>query len=299
LNTNDLKYYLAICQERSFAQAAKNLFLTQQGVGKIVKRLEDELGVTLLLRTPAGIELTECGHLLEQRARYVIDYLESMEREFQEIAWSNQGVIRLASAYGILNSLSADCLWNFRNQYQIDLQYTENPDVHVEALVSKGSANIGFAVQPVDDSRFDKIPLTSHRLYVIVNEAHPLSKKESICYEDLHGQNMVIENSEFKLHQFVMQRCRQHQVQPNVVFETSGLILCHKMVRQNKGLSVTVDYVLNDAAYNNVVAIPFADETAVWEPCIILKKGTIISYNMQTFIEFMLHWRDQVSQNYE
>jgi len=101
LNTNDLKYYLAICQERSFAQAAKRLFLTQQGVGKIMKRLEDELGVTLLLRTPAGIEPTACGRLLEQRAQYIVDYLESMEREFQEIAWSDQGVIRLASAYGI------------------------------------------------------------------------------------------------------------------------------------------------------------------------------------------------------
>jgi len=159
-------------------------------------------------------------------------------------------------------------------------------------LVSKGNANIGFAVQPVDDSRFDKIPLTRHRFYAIVNKEHPLRKKTSLRYEDLHGQNMIIENNEFKLHQFIMQRCRQHQVQPSLVFETSGLILCHKMVRQNKGISVTVDYVLNDAAYDNVVAIPFEDESAVWETCIILKKGTTISRNMQTFIEFMLHWRD-------
>ena len=36
VNTNDLKYYLAICQEKSFAQAAKNLFFTQQGVGMII-----------------------------------------------------------------------------------------------------------------------------------------------------------------------------------------------------------------------------------------------------------------------
>ena len=69
MNTNDLKYFLAICQERSLAQAAKNLYLTQQGVGKIVKRLEDEFGVPLLLRTSAGIELTVYGALLEQRAR--------------------------------------------------------------------------------------------------------------------------------------------------------------------------------------------------------------------------------------
>lgn len=292
MNTNDLKYYLAICQERSFAQAAKNLFISQQGIGKIIKRLEDELGVSLLVRTPSGIEPTECGCLLEKHARNILDYVESMEREFQEIAWSNQGRIRLASAYGILNSLSADCLWNFRKQYGIDLQYTEHPDVHVEALVGKGNANIGFAVQPVDDTRFDKIPLVSHRLYAILNVEHPLSSKKNLCYEDLDGQNMIIENNEFKLHRYIMQQCRKHQIQPNVVFETSGLILCHKMVRQNKGLSVTVDYMLSDAAYDNVVAIPFEDKYAVWESCIILKKGTALSHNMQTFIEFMLHWRD-------
>lgn len=292
MNTNDLQYYLAICQERSFAQAAKNLYLTQQGVGKIIKRLEDELGVELLVRTPYGIEQTECGVLLEQRAHFIIDYMESMKREFQEIAWTNHGAIRLASAYGILNSLSADCLWNFRNCYNIDLQYTENPDVHVEELVSKGSANIGFAIQPVDDARFVKIPLTSHRLYAIVNRDNPLCEKTTLRYEDLDGQNLIIENSEFKLHQFIMKQCRQQDVHPNVVFETSGLILCHKMVRQNKGISVTVDYVLQDAAYDNVVAIPFEDPAAVWEPCIILKKDMALSHNMQTFIEFILHWRD-------
>lgn len=48
MNTDDLKYFLAIYQEKSFAQAAKNLFLTQQGVGKIVRRLENELGVPLV-----------------------------------------------------------------------------------------------------------------------------------------------------------------------------------------------------------------------------------------------------------
>lgn len=295
MNTNDLKYYLSICQEKSFGQAAKNLFLTQQGVGKIIKRLEDELGVPLLHRTPNGIEPTECGYLLEKRARYIIDYIESMEQEFQEIAWSNQGAIRLASAYGILNSLSADCLWNFKNQYQIDLQYTEHPDVQVEAMVNKGSANIGFAVQPVDDRYFDKIPLTSHRLYAIVNEKHPLSQKRKLCYEDFHQQNLIIENKEFKLHQFLQQKCDMCGVQPNLVFETSGLILCHKMVRQNKGISVTVDYMLQDALYDNVVAIPLEDSQAVWEPCIILKKGTVLSHNIQTFIEFILRWKDDAS----
>ena len=296
MNTNDLKYYLAICQEKSFAQAAKHLYLTQQGVGKIIKRLEDELGVSLLVRTPSGIEITECGQLLEKRARYIIDYLENMEQEFQEIAWSNQGVIRLASAYGILNSLSADCLWNFKKQYPIDLQYTEHPDVQVEMMVNRGSANIGFAVQPVDERYFNEIPLSSHRLYAIVNDAHPLSQKTILRYEDLHQQNLIIENKEFKLHQLIQAKCEACGVQPNIVFETSGLILCHKMVRQNKGISVTVDYMLQDALYDNVIAIPFEDCDAVWEPCMILKKDTVLSHNMQTFIEFILNWRDHYSQ---
>ncbi len=296
MNTDDLKYFLAIYQEKSFAQAAKNLFLTQQGVGKIIRRLENELGVPLLVRTPLGIEPTACGDLLEKRARYIIDYIESMEQEFQEIAWNDRGAIRLASAYGVLNSLSADCLWSFCHQYAIDLRYTEHPDVHVETLVNKGNANIGFAVQPIDDSRFEKIPLSTHQLYAIVNREHPLHNRKTLSYDDLHHQKLIIENNEFKLHQFIMQKCEQRQVQPDLVFETSGLILCHKMVRQNKGISVTVDYMLNDAQYDNVIAIPFDDAGAVWEPCIILKKGTTISHNMQTFIQFILQWKDSADK---
>lgn len=56
-----LETFVEVCEQMSFTKAASNLYISQQGVSKSIKTLEDELGVSLFLRTNSSISLTNYG----------------------------------------------------------------------------------------------------------------------------------------------------------------------------------------------------------------------------------------------
>lgn len=67
MELKQLSYFIQIINDKSFSQAAKNLYLTQQAVSKAIRNLEEELGVPLFYRHASGLELTEYGIILQKR----------------------------------------------------------------------------------------------------------------------------------------------------------------------------------------------------------------------------------------
>ena len=68
MNIKDLEYFQMICQEQSITKAAKRLYLSPQGLSKILQGMEAKLHTTLLIRTKQGLQLTESGQALLRRA---------------------------------------------------------------------------------------------------------------------------------------------------------------------------------------------------------------------------------------
>ncbi len=74
MDTKAIRYFWRVYEERSINKAANQLFITPQGLSKIIRNLEEELGAELFVRTPKGMEPTEsgvwlyahCGPILEK-----------------------------------------------------------------------------------------------------------------------------------------------------------------------------------------------------------------------------------------
>jgi DNA-binding transcriptional LysR family regulator len=84
--------------------------------------------------------------------------------------------------------------------------------------------------------------------------------------------------------------CKTYGFEPDIKFETSGFSLCHKLVSQNKGISVTVDFVSDDLSQGNLVLIPFTDLEARWEPCMLIRKHEDISPDIISFRKHVKKW---------
>lgn len=66
-----LRCFNEIVKTNSMTQAAQNLFLSQPAVSKMIHALEKEIGETLFIRSPFGVQLTEQGELFTKFAREV------------------------------------------------------------------------------------------------------------------------------------------------------------------------------------------------------------------------------------
>ena len=99
MDLRDIRAFIAIAEEQSFTRAARRLFVSQPPLTRQIHGLEEELGVTLFVRSKQGAQLTEEGRLLLDKARD----LSAHATEFMNVARSLQnrevGVIRIGIAW--------------------------------------------------------------------------------------------------------------------------------------------------------------------------------------------------------
>lgn len=291
MNIHDLMSFRVIAKEQSLTKASKLLYMTPQGLSKVVKNLEQELDCKLFVRTAAGISLTESGRCLAEYAERSVAHYGELRNEILHIEQRNRGVVDLLSAYGILRLVTPECIRAFQTEHpEIEFHYREYPDRQVERLFQEREGNVAFSIADFDEKLYNVTELEMFPVKLLVNEAHPLSTRDSVTIRDLEGEPLYIESSEFKIHHMIVDRCRAAGFEPNIIFETSGFSLCHKMVKANKGISVTVDFVFDDMKREGLRLVPFSDGVYEWRICMLTRKGDSPCDAVDIFKQHVIQW---------
>lgn len=86
MRTESLRYFLEVARCNSFTQAANHLFITQQGLSRAVKALEDSLSTTLFKRHDKRVQLTSAGETLVPYAQTIVSCEQEMRKELARSA---------------------------------------------------------------------------------------------------------------------------------------------------------------------------------------------------------------------
>lgn len=295
MDLKDLEYFKAVCEQKSITKAAHSMYMTPQGLSKIVKNMETELGTVLLNRTGTGITLTESGQYLYEHLPEFLHTYQHICNEIRCIEQRETHEIELLSAYGILRLVTPECLDAFRKKYpHITLSYREYPDRQVERLFLNGEGNVAFTVGNDALKHVDAIAMEKFEIKLLVHKNNPLAQKKSVSILDLKDYPLYIESSEFNIYHLIMNKCEAAGITPNIAFESSGFSLCHKMVAKNKGISVTVDFVFDDMSSNDIVMLPFEDDTYEWKTYMLSRKGEKPTPDVTLFCEFVMDWMRKI-----
>ncbi len=295
MDIHDLKIFLTIAQEGSISKASKILYMTPQGISKVLKNLELEMGCQLFTREKMGMQLTESGERFREYALKDVDDYYQVKKGILHIEQRQKKVVDLLSAYGILRLLTPDCIVAFQKKYpDIDFNYREYPDLPVEQLFAENEGNVAFSIGDFDEHLYHVVPLATFPVGLLVNKKHPLAKKDSVTIKDLNEEPMFIESSQFHIYHMITEKCEEAGFEPNIIFQTSGFSLCHKMVKENKGISVTVDFVFDDMYENDLKLIPFSDGNYEWKACMITRQDEEENEGVQCFCRHVQEWLQKI-----
>lgn len=89
MNLKQLRYFLAVAEEKQITAAAKRLFIAQPPLSYQLKQLEKELDVQLFVRTAHGIELTDAGHELQSYAEKIVGLAETAKDQVKKLPREN------------------------------------------------------------------------------------------------------------------------------------------------------------------------------------------------------------------
>lgn len=288
MTIKDLKDYQIICSKGSLSKAAKALFITPQGLSRVLKNLEAELECTLVNRVASGLELTESGLcLLEYACKTTAEY-DRMKERIESIQESVHGSVDLLMAYDVIRLLDPDCFGEFQRMYpKISFSCREYPDRMAEQLLADGQGNAALSIGPFAADLFHIQPLMHCHLSLIIYEGHPLCEKETVTIEDLMDEPLHLENSSFKINEFVQRKCWLRGFEPNIAFEASSFDICYKMCRMKKGIAVVPDFVHEDMKTDGLVRIPFADTDMALEIAFLIPKNRAPEHAVDKFCTYL------------
>ncbi|OGB52675.1 MAG: LysR family transcriptional regulator [Burkholderiales bacterium RIFOXYD12_FULL_59_19] len=237
-----LKYFATLAEELNFNRAAARLHISQPPLTRQMQQLEAELGATLFVRHPRGVELTAAGLALLDDARRILGMVNQAK---DRAGKSGRGEIgRLdVGIYGsaILNHIPR-LLLQFRSRYpdvQIGLHELTKVE-QIQALREK-RLTIGFnrhvSVEP--DIMVETVYLEP--LVVALPSAHPLAQHKKIRIKALMDEPLILypNNTRPGFADHVMAVLRNEGIAPRVVQEVKDVVTAVALVGSGFGLCVT------------------------------------------------------------
>jgi DNA-binding transcriptional LysR family regulator len=191
VETRELRYFVAVAEERHFGRAAERLGMAQPPLSRAIARLERRLGSELFVRTPRGVDLTDAGTVLLSEGRAALDAVEAAERRTRRAAGADAArpSVVLAAKAGASSELMAKLLDAYAAEPDaVDVDLLLCGPGEQAAVLRDGRADVAILHLPFDDvSGFDTEALGTEGQVLVVQAGHPLTARRSIELADLDG----------------------------------------------------------------------------------------------------------------
>lgn len=184
-----LRYFLTIAREENMTRAAERLHISQPSLSKEIRKLEDELGHTLFVRTNKNMHLTDEGMLLRKRAEDILFMVDKTAEEFSQLNNIIGGEIRIGCAESYLIKYLARSIRSFKEQYPDFIFHIFSGDTDpVTERLDRGLLDLAVIVEPPNLSKYNYLTIPeSDKWGVVMRRDSPLAKKSEITFEDLYG----------------------------------------------------------------------------------------------------------------
>lgn len=118
MELEDLKYFSAVVTEGNFTKASKRLRIAQPAISRRIKRLEEDLGSTLLIRHKRHVELTPTGNAVLRYTKNIFENVENILTLSESPAAEVEGSINIATGDAVATYLLSSWLANFTDKHQ-------------------------------------------------------------------------------------------------------------------------------------------------------------------------------------
>jgi LysR family hydrogen peroxide-inducible transcriptional activator len=193
MTLTELRYIIAVARERHFGRAAKACFVSQPTLSVAIKKLEEELGVTLFERANNEVTPTPVGAQVVEQAQRVIEQAGSIK----EIAKLGKdplaGPLRIGVIYTIAPYLLPGVVrLLYKRAPNMPLHLQENYTHRLRELLKQGDIDTAVLALPFDEPGFAIEPVYDEPFVVAVPREHEWAGRKSVKSAELKQQSMVL-----------------------------------------------------------------------------------------------------------
>jgi LysR family transcriptional activator of glutamate synthase operon len=256
MEIQQLYYYMELCKQKNFTEAGYACNMTQGALSKQIRKLENELGITLIRRNTREFELSKEGEIFLSYAKKMTGTYEEMLKNVQKNQEIKIGCMPVLAPYHFAR-LVAD----FRKEYP-DIKLVI--DERIASEIQENSDRYDFLIlrenMMEDQKKFRFSPLYDDKLCAVLYEKHPLYGRDRLQLKELKDDVFIFPERGSGSYEVFYKSCEKAGFEPKIAFEFPQANTIMSFVSEGVGVTITFSTVYREAKCAGVKMIPLEDE---------------------------------------
>ena len=260
MNIRAIQYLVTLADVRHFSKAAEICYVSQPTLSTQIRKLEEELDVQLVERSPRHVMLTRVGEEVVERARVVLDEVEAMRAIARRSRDPHSGTLRIGIFPTLAPYLLPHVIPEIRKQFpKLTLRLFEEKTEDILHMLEKGLLDAGLMALPIANEQLVARTLFEEPFVVAMPETHALSKRESIRMEDLEHEELLLLEDGHCLRDQALEVCKMTGAHEKLDFHATSMETLRQMVAANTGITLMPTLAVKPpvAPTENLVTRPF------------------------------------------
>ena len=256
MEIQQLYYYMELCKQKNFTEAGYACNMTQGAFSKQIRKLENELGITLIRRNTRKFELSKEGEIFLSYAKKMTGTYEEMLKNVQKNQEIKIGCMPVLAPYHFAR-LVAD----FRKEYP-DIKLVI--DERIASEIQENSDRYDFLIlrenMMEDQKKFRFSPLYDDKLCAVLYEKHPLYGRNRLQLKELKDDVFIFPERGSGSYEVFYKSCEKAGFEPKIAFEFPQANTIMSFISEGVGITITFSTVYREAKCAGVKMIPLEDE---------------------------------------
>lgn len=285
-----LQYFESVARWSNFTKAAEELHVAQPTITAAIKKMEEELGVTLFVRDKRSVVLTCEGEIFLEKVRDILMRIDQAVLDMQDLGmqqdWTvNLGIVPISGAF-----LTSVLFKGFSKAYpQVRYKIMELGTYAIMEAIDKDEIDMGYVILREDmEESYEICRVRKTELKVLVHRENPLAAKESLSVEEIGRENLIYYPKHSWIRQKMDAEFKRCKIVPKVVTEPVQMIAVYSLVQNNVGISFAVgDVYQNMIRTDDIVSLPL-EQPAYCDTGFVWKKGKRLGRAARKCLDYVL-----------
>ena len=276
MSLTELKFIVAVAQERNFRRAAEKCFVTQPALSLAIKKLEVELNVIIFERSRSDVSLTEIGAKIVVQAEKVLEEAAQIKQLAERGKNQLKGSLKLGLIHSIGPYLLPEIIPILRKiAPDMPLEVEENLTANLETQLKNGVIDAAIIALPFDVAGLQYRALYDEEFDVVVPNGHHWATRKHIRPEELSDEKVLLLNTGHCFSNQVTQACPELS-RKGEILQGNSLETIRNMVASNLGITV-LPCSATAERYNNplIKVIPFVSPAPTRRIAIAWRKSFV------------------------
>jgi len=193
METRRLEYFVVLTAERSFGHAAARLHISQPALSQQIKRLERDVGATLIDRSVTPFDLTPAGVRLLVHCRKLLDDMQEIDGLITDSRTGRVGRLRIGIAPSLLYGDLPGRIRRYNRQFPgVDIRVSKENTSDLVDMLKMAQIDVGLMYTKPHDAGLNHSELYSDPYVAVLPDEHPLASQESVDLIQLRDEEILM-----------------------------------------------------------------------------------------------------------